>query len=192
MKANDKKEFQIAMKKEFDAHSDRNHWEVIPKSEVPDNEKILDSVWAMRRKRNILTNKVYKHKYRLNIHGGQQEFAINYYETFSPVVNWFAIRILLIHAVIFKWNTRKIYFVLAYPQADIEIPLYMKMPAGIAVKNVHRSTLVLKLRKNLYGQKQAGRVCSITYLVNYSAYASLHPRLIHVFSTEVPVYSSSM
>ena len=102
MKVNYKKEFQIAMKKEFDAHSDRNHWEIIPKSEVPDDEKVLDSVWAMRRKRNILTNKVYKHKARLNIHGGQQEFAINYYETFSPIVNWFAIRILLIHALILK------------------------------------------------------------------------------------------
>ena len=158
MKANDKEEFQRAMKKKLDAHSDRNHWEVIPKCEVPDDEKVLNSVWAMRRKRNILTNKVYKHKARLNIHGGQQEFAFNYYETFPPVVNWFAIRILLIHAVIFKWNTRQIDFVFAYPQTDIEIPLYMKMPAGITVKNVHRSTHVLKLRKNLYSQKQAGRV----------------------------------
>ena len=34
----------------------------------------------------------------------------------------------------------------------------MKMPAGIAVKNVHRSTHVLKLHKNMYSQKQAGRV----------------------------------
>ena len=53
---------------------------------------------------------------------------------------------------------RQIDFVLAYPQADIEIPLYMKLPAGIVVKNAHRSTHVLKLRKNLYGQKQASRV----------------------------------
>ena len=45
-----------------------------------------------------------------------------------------------------------------YPRADIEIPLYMKMPAGIAVKNDHRSTRVLKLRKNLNDQTQAGRV----------------------------------
>ena len=118
MKANDKEEFQRAMKKKLGTHSDRNHWEVIPKCEVPDDEKVLNSVWTMRRKRNILTKKVYKHKARLNIHGGQQEFALHYYETFSPVVNWFAIKILLIHAVIFKWNTRQIDFVFAYPQTD--------------------------------------------------------------------------
>ena len=34
----------------------------------------------------------------------------------------------------------------------------MKIPAGIAVKNSHRSIHVLKLHKNLYGQKQAGWV----------------------------------
>ena len=34
----------------------------------------------------------------------------------------------------------------------------MKIPAGIAVKNVHRSTHVLKLRKNQHDQTQAGRV----------------------------------
>ena len=66
------------MKKKFDAHSDRDYWEVKPKSEVPDDEKVLDF---------ILTNKIYKYKARLNIHGGQKEFAINYHETFSPVVN---------------------------------------------------------------------------------------------------------
>ena len=32
MKANDKKEFKRAMKKEFNAHSDRKRWEVIPKN----------------------------------------------------------------------------------------------------------------------------------------------------------------
>ena len=43
MKANDKKEFQRALKKEFDAHSDGKHWEIIPENNVPDDEKVLDS-----------------------------------------------------------------------------------------------------------------------------------------------------
>ena len=115
MKVDDSKQFKNAMKIEFDAHSHRKHWEVIYIDDVPEGEKVFGSVWAMCRKRNILTNEVYKHKARLNIHGGQQELAINFFDTYSLVANWFAIRILLIHAVVFKWYTRQIDFVLAYP-----------------------------------------------------------------------------
>jgi len=111
---------------------------VVPLREVQNHKVVLDSIWAMRRKSNILTNDVYKHIERLNIHGGQQEYAIHYYEKFSPVVNLFAIRILLIHAVIFKRNTRQIDFVLAYSQGNIEIPLYTRRHVGISVKNANR------------------------------------------------------
>jgi hypothetical protein len=52
--------------------------------------KILDSVWAMKRKRDLVTREVYKHKARLNVHGGQQQFGVNYFETYSPVVTWFS------------------------------------------------------------------------------------------------------
>ena len=160
MKDGDSHQFKKATKTEFDAHSHRKYWEVISLDDVPEGEKVLDFVWAMRRKNNILTNEIYKHKARLNIHEGQQEFAINFFDTYSPVVNWFAIRILLIHTVIFKWHTRQIDFVLAYPQADTDIPLYMKVLFGIKVKGKKEKRAVLKLRKNIYGQKQAGRVWS--------------------------------
>jgi hypothetical protein len=54
-------------------------------------------------------------------------------------------------------------FVLAYTQADIERDLYMKLPAGFTapgktIIEQDRKDYVLKLEKNLYGQKQAGRV----------------------------------
>ena len=43
---------------------------------------------------------------------------------------------------------------LAYPQANIEIPLYTKMPAGINVKNKTRKQNAVKLRKNVYGKSK--------------------------------------
>jgi len=49
-------------------------------------------------------------------------------------------------------------FVLAYPQVDIEAPLYMKMPKGFECKGYEPGKVVLELCKNLYGQKQAGRI----------------------------------
>jgi hypothetical protein len=68
-----------------------------------------------------------------------------------------SIHIFLIVAIINGWHSRQIDFVLVYPQANSECDLYMAIPAGFNV-NDNRKDYVLKLVKNLYGQKQAGRV----------------------------------
>ena len=158
MKAKDKSHFQTAMRKEFTDHGDRKHWKIIPIEDVPDDIDVLDSVWAFKRKREILTGQIYKYKARLNIHGGQQTYGENFFETYSPVVSWTTCRILLLHTIVHRWHSRQVDFVLAYPQADIDIPLYMKMPHGIKVQGKGKKTHVLKLEKNLYGAKQAGKV----------------------------------
>ena len=158
MQAPDKDEFAKAVVKEVNDHIDHKHWELIPRESVPRGVKILPSVWSMKRKRDIKTQRVYKHKARLNVHGGKQEYGENYFETFSPVVTWFSIRLLLVLAILNSWHTRQVDFVLAYPQADIEYDMYMELPHGIKTKHGNGKTHVLKLLKNLYGQKQAGRV----------------------------------
>jgi hypothetical protein len=39
---------------------------------------------------------VYKWKARLNLHGGKQEYGLNFWETYSPVVTWATVRMMLI------------------------------------------------------------------------------------------------
>jgi histone deacetylase 1/2 len=97
----------------------------------------------------------------LNVHGGQQQFGVNYFETYSPVVAWFSLRTLLTLALLNVWHTRQIDFVQAYPQAPIEFDMYMELPKGVEMADGSRKTHVLKLLKNLYGQKQAGRVWNL-------------------------------
>jgi len=46
---------------------------------------------------------------------------------------------------------------LAYTQAEVETELYMEIPKGFHIDG-EQTKHVLKLQKNLYGQKQAGRV----------------------------------
>ena len=55
------------------------------------------------------------------------------------------------------WETRQIDFVLAFPQAEVECPMYMEVPQGCNV-NGSRSDYVLQLKKNLYCSKQGSRV----------------------------------
>jgi hypothetical protein len=59
-----------------------------------------------------------------------------------------------------NWHTRQCDFVLAYPRAPIEFDLYMELPKGIQLSSGNSKTLILRLIKNLYGQKQVGRVWS--------------------------------
>ena len=138
MAATDKIKWQEAMLKEFSNHCERKHWEPVKKEEIPAETKILDSVWAMKRKRDILTQKITKWKARLNLHGGQQDHGVHW-ETYPPVVNWFYIRLLLSQALANNWFTKQVDFVLAYPQADPECDMYMKLPRklprGIEVPN---------------------------------------------------------
>lgn len=156
MNAPDRDEFIKAIVKEVNDHIDGKHWEIMDEGDVPEGVEILDSVWSMKRKRDILTRKIYKWKARLNVHGGQQEFAVNFYETYAPVITWFAIRLLFTLLLLNNWFSRQIDFVLAYPQAEIEFDTYMRLPHGVTSTN--GTSKVLKLLKNIYGQKQAGRV----------------------------------
>lgn len=159
LKEPDRAQFIDAMKKEVDSHETRQHWEMINRSQVPTGTKVLPAVWSMKRKRRAATGEVYKHKARLNVHGGRQEHGVNFWETYSPVVNWFTIRLFLILAIIFNWHTRQVDFVLAFPQADIECDMYMEIPQGFHMADhLSKKDFCLKLKKNLYGQKQAGRV----------------------------------
>lgn len=56
----DKDKFKQAMMDEIKAHTENKHWEIIERTEVPEGDKILPSVWAMKQKRRISTGEVYK------------------------------------------------------------------------------------------------------------------------------------
>jgi hypothetical protein len=165
MGAIDSPEFKTAMVKEANDHATRGTWETWEKRNIPEGHKILSSVWAFKRnKRQIDNRKVYKHKARLNIRGGQQTHGVNYWETFSPVVNWFSIWLCMTFTLIFDWYTGQIDFILAFPQADVECDLFMELPRRLVFEGVDQSTHCVKLIKNLYGQKQVGLVWN-DYLV---------------------------
>ena len=48
----------------------------------------------------------------------------------TPVVTWLAIRLLIVFGLLFGWALRQVDFVMAYPQAPIEMDMYMELPQG--------------------------------------------------------------
>ena len=72
MRQQDSDRFVDALVKEVNAHVKHENWQVVPIEEKPEEEELIPAVWAMRRKRNLVTNEITKYKARLNIHGGKQ------------------------------------------------------------------------------------------------------------------------
>jgi len=86
-----------------------------------------------------------------------QQWGVNYWETYAPVVNWISVRFLLILSEIAGLDSRAIDFVLAFPQAELDVPVYMELPIGMEIPGSegNRKMYLLSLKSSLYGLKQA-------------------------------------
>jgi len=149
-------QFVEAMEKEVEDHEGRGHWILVPCSTIPSGNKPIKATWSFKRKR-FPDGCLNKHKARLCAHGGMQRWGENYWETYSPVVNMISIKLLLEIAKNHGLKSKLIDFVLAFLQADLDIDIWMELPIGFqTIKDPDHSHLyVLKLKKNLYGLKQA-------------------------------------
>jgi hypothetical protein len=158
MAASDKAQFLTAAEKEVKDHTENGLWEVVHRRKVPQGALIAPGVWAMKRKRRTTTREIYKWKARLAYDGSKQIKDINYWDTYAPVVSWPIVRYVLTLALTQEWKIKQIDYVLAYTQAPAETDMYMKPPKGFKFDADNPDDFVLKIKKNYYGQKQAGRV----------------------------------
>ena len=60
-----------------------------------------------------------------------QKRGENYWETYSPVVNMLSVQLLLAIAHIHGLDSKDIDFVLAFPQADLDIDVWMELPEAM-------------------------------------------------------------
>jgi hypothetical protein len=128
------------------------------RKDLPLGTKTIMAIWSFKRKQ-FSDGTLNKHKARLCAHGGQQTWGQDYLGTYALVVTWASIRLLLIAAKIHGLKSKSIVFVLAFPQTDLDMPVYTELPAGVNPTNVSdgdRRRYDLKLNKSLYGIKQAG------------------------------------
>jgi Reverse transcriptase (RNA-dependent DNA polymerase) len=160
MKEPDAAHFKVAMKKEVKDQLENGNFRIVRRSDIPKNVTVFPSVWQMKRKRDIRTRKVKKYKARMNFDGSKMLPGKHYdpNRVYAPVASWNSIRLQLILTVIFGWTTRQIDYVLAFPQAPVDRDIYMEIPRGFEIEGARRGEYVLQLKRNVYGQKQAGRV----------------------------------
>ncbi len=147
--------FVEAMQKKMAGHEQRNHWTIVHCSTVPKTAKPIQAIWLFKRKQRP-DGTLVKHKARLCAHGGTQQWGTNYWETYSPVVNMVTVHLILLLAWIYNLESKAIDFVLAFPQAELDVDIWMYLPIGFQVDTENKSKCyILKLNKSLYGLKQA-------------------------------------
>ena len=151
MKQPDVQDFFKAMLVEVADHTPRGHWVLRRRDSIGD-QKPIRSVWSFKRKR-APDGTLLKHKARLYVNGASQVYGVNYWNTYAPVVSWLAVRLMFILSVIEGWYSESIDFTIAFPQADVEVPMFLEIPVGVELIGGDRTTHVLELKKILYGMK---------------------------------------
>lgn len=135
---------------ELSALSDRGTWDIV---ERPSDVKVVDCRWVYKTKWSHDRSEI-KLKSRLVARGFTQEYGVNYFETYAPVVKSSSVRLLLAVAVECGLIVEQIDIRNAYVNSDLDELIYMEQPEGFEYKE--RKKYVLKLKKSLYGLKQSG------------------------------------
>jgi len=154
LRSPDVEEWQAAMDKEIATLIDMNTWTVVPRSEATKKGmKVIKVTWAFRQKRDPLGQPT-KKKARLCVRGDTMVAGEDYGESFSPVVQWSSVRLMLILSIVHGLETRQVDYVNAFAQADLDREVYIEIPKGYEDAN-EGVDCVLKLNKSLYGMSDA-------------------------------------
>lgn len=149
----DAKEWKRAMEEEMKSHEFNETWML---KNLPANRKPIKSKWVFKAKLDDAGN-VARYKARLVAKGCSQKYGVDYIETYSPVVRYTSIRFLMALAVQYDLGIHQMDAITAFLQGDLDEEIYMEQPEGYN----DGTGRVCKLRKAVYGLKQAGRQWNI-------------------------------
>ena len=147
----EKDKWQAAIKEELSSHATNKTWIVVRRN---NNMNVIGSKWVFKKKRDA-NGAVQRYKARLVAKGYDQEYGIDFYETFAPVLKYKSLRMLVLLSLIYGYELVQLDIKTAFLNADIDEDLYMEVPDGV---DVDRTVHVVKLLKALYGTKQAPKV----------------------------------
>ena len=132
------------MEDKFKSLQDRNIWELV---DLPKGRNPVRCCWVYDIKSDGCK------KACLVAKGFSQQPRLDYDETFSPVVRYETIRLLLATAALENWDIEALDVKTAFLYGDLDEEIYMQQPEGFIIKG--QENKVYKLKKAIYGLKQA-------------------------------------
>uniref|UniRef100_A0A2N9G0L4 Integrase catalytic domain-containing protein n=1 Tax=Fagus sylvatica TaxID=28930 RepID=A0A2N9G0L4_FAGSY len=140
-----------AMKEEMNSMKSNGVWDLV---ELPNGVKAIGCKWVFKTKKDSLGN-IERYKARLVAKGFTQKEGIDYTETFSPVSKKDSLRVILALVAHFDLELQQMDVKTVFFNGDLEEEVYIKQPEGFPSSDGEQ--LVCKLKKSIYGLKQASR-----------------------------------
>ncbi|GJY81313.1 retrotransposon protein, putative, ty1-copia subclass [Tanacetum coccineum] len=140
-----------AMNVEMQSMKDNEVWDLV---DLPPNGKTVGSKWLFKKKTDM-DGAVHTFKARLVAKGFTQTYGVDYEETFSPVADIRAIRILIAIAAFYDYEIWQMDVKTAFLNGHLSEEVYMVQPEGFV--NPKFPNRVCKLKRSIYGLKQASR-----------------------------------
>ncbi|KAL0405649.1 UNVERIFIED_CONTAM: Retrovirus-related Pol polyprotein from transposon TNT 1-94 [Sesamum latifolium] len=137
-------EWITAMKEEMSSMAKNNVWELV---DLPAGRKTIGNKWVLKVKRNA-DGSIDKFKARLVAKGYTQREGIDYEETFSPVVRFASVRLILAIVVhldleLFQMNVKT-----AFLNGELDEEIYMDQPEGFTMVEEDHCVHVKRSEKN--------------------------------------------
>ncbi|KAK4411317.1 Retrovirus-related Pol polyprotein from transposon RE2 [Sesamum angolense] len=139
-----------AMDQELQALETNGTWEL---TSLPPKKKTIGSRWVFKLKYNP-DGSIERYKARLVAKGYNQIEGVDYFDSFSPVAKSVTVRVFLAIAVSKSWPLFQLDVNNAFLHGHLDEEVYMDPPAGYVKAQPGQ---VCKLRRSLYGLKQASR-----------------------------------
>lgn len=143
------KYWKRAIEDELDSLTQRKTWMT---TQLPEGKRCIGCRWIFKTKIDA-DGKIARYKAKLVAQGFTQEKGIDYNETYSPVINFSVIKLLLALSAEYQWYIRHIDVKNAYLYGNLQEEIYMRLPPLYDAKEEE----VAKLLRPIYGLRQSGR-----------------------------------
>lgn len=150
LKGSERDQWLQAVREELKCFEENCAWEVV---DVPKSGTIVQCKWVLKKK--IGPDNQVRYRARLVAKGFTQRPGVDYVETFSPVVRHSTLRLLFALSVKLKLDITHLDVTTAFLNGELNENIFMQKPQGFHCED---SSKVLKLKKAIYGLKQASRM----------------------------------
>lgn len=155
-------QWKEAMDEELAALQKNQTWIL---TKPPEEETMLPNRWVFKVKLKD-DGTIDRYRARLVVKGFLQRPGLDYFETFSPVVKFDSVRMLLALAAARRMHVEQFDVKTAFLYGELEEDVYMEQPAGFE----DGSGKVCKLKRSLYGLKQSSRCWNERFIKSLKAF----------------------